>query len=149
MFNKYTSYPKVCDSVDSLLQSIASSKTKTTIHCYCIHAHKFLKRETEKTFWSTQIAIIKQTRLSRGLISLFVYTHTSYDMAIICSFRNTIQQTGWLLTSTYIYYPDVGDSVVDSGIFLVGFHKAATSYHSHLGIAMPPVIYPEHLQLDC
>ena len=50
MFKKYTSCPKVCDSASGLLQSVASSKAKTTIHCYCIHAHMFLKKETEKAF---------------------------------------------------------------------------------------------------
>ena len=58
MFKKYTSCPKVCDSASILLQNIVRSKAKTTIHCYCIHTHRFLKQETEKTFWPTQIAII-------------------------------------------------------------------------------------------
>ena len=123
MFKKYTSCSGICDSASSLLQSVASSKAKITIHCYCIHAHRFLKQETEKAFWSTQIVIIKQLRLSRGLISLFVYVHTSCDMAMVRSFRKSIERTGWHVTTTDIYYPDVGGSLADSGTFLVGFHS--------------------------
>ena len=35
--------------------------------------------------------------------------------------------------------------MADSGTFLVGFHRAATSNHAKLNIAMPPVIRPEPL----
>ena len=111
-----------------ILQAVCSRallalKQKTIIHCYCIHVHRFLKQETEKIFWSTQIAIIKQLRLSRGLISLFIYAHTSCDMAMVRSFRKSIERTGWHVTTTDIYYPDVGGSLADSGTFLVGFHS--------------------------
>ena len=55
----------------------------------------------------------------------------------------------FVLLSFYVYhpmyYPYVGDSMADHGTFLVGFHKAATSFHAKLNIAMPPVIRPEPL----
>jgi hypothetical protein len=49
------------------------------------------------------------------------------------------------MASTDIYYPDMGDSVADTGIFLVGFHKASTKDHTKLNIAMPSVIRPQPL----
>ena len=94
MFKKYTSCPEVCDSANSLLQSVASSKAKTTMHCYCIHAQRLLKQETEIAFWSTHITIIKQLRLIRGLISLFIYAHTTGDMAMVRGFRKSVERTG-------------------------------------------------------
>ena len=39
----------------------------------------------------------------------------------------------------------MSDSLAGCGTFLVGFHKAATSDHAKLNIAMPPVIRPELL----
>ena len=55
----------------------------------------------------------------------------------------------FVLLSFYVYhpmyYPYVGDSMADHGTFLVGFHKAATSFHAKLNIAMPPVIRAEPL----
>ena len=50
MFKKIQTAPKPLDSVNSLFQSIASSKSRYSIHRYCIHSHRFLKRETERTF---------------------------------------------------------------------------------------------------
>ena len=72
MFKKHTTCPRICDSAASLLQGIAGSKAKSTIHCYLVHSHRFLKCATEQQLWSTQIAIIKHLRLSRNLICFCV-----------------------------------------------------------------------------
>ena len=55
MFKIFTNCPKISDSANSLLHNNASSKARSTIQCYCIvHSHRFY--ETERTFWSVQIA---------------------------------------------------------------------------------------------
>ena len=100
------------------------------MHCYCIHSHRFLKRETERTFWSVQAAIVKQLRESRSLSIIWVYIHTSCDANLVTSFKRTLQKSGSRISVTNAYYPDLGDSVADSGTFILGVHKSATSNHA-------------------
>ena len=90
MFKKFTNFPQISDSANSLLQSIACSKAISIIHCYCIHSHRFLKRETKRTFWSVQAAIVKQLRESRSLTTLWVFIHTSCDTNLVSSFKRSL-----------------------------------------------------------
>jgi hypothetical protein len=145
MTKRHTSCPRVADSANSLRQNIASSKEKSTVHCYCIYSHRFLKRDTERKFWSTQAEIVKLLQKNRRLVSLFVFVHTSCDMALANGFKRSMQRSGWLMSSTDIYYPDVGNSVADSAAFLLGVHKAATGNHKPIRVAMPPSVCPDSL----
>ena len=70
LFKQFTGCPIIADWADGLLQSVASSKAASTLHGYCIHSHRFLRRETEKKFWSVQAAIIRALRNKRGLITI-------------------------------------------------------------------------------
>ena len=52
LFKQISGCPKIAASADGLFQYVASSKATSTIHGYCIHSHRFFKRDTEKKFWS-------------------------------------------------------------------------------------------------
>ena len=47
LFKQITGCPVISDSADDLLRCINASSAKSIIHGYCIHSHRFLKRETE------------------------------------------------------------------------------------------------------
>ena len=66
-------------------------------------------------------------------------------MALANGFKRSMQRSGWLMSTTDIYYPDVGDSVADSAAFMLGVHKAATGNHVPIRVAMPPSVCPDPL----
>ena len=66
-------------------------------------------------------------------------------MALANSFKKSLQRSGWLMSSTDIYYPDVGDTIADSAAFMLGIHKAATGNHTPIRVAMPPIVHPDPL----
>ena len=142
MFKKFTSCPRICDSADGLLHSITSSKAKSVIHGYLIHTHRFLSRDTERRFWSVQAAIVRALREHRSLIIVWAFVHPSCDRTLVKGFNRALRRTGWIISLTDVYYPDFGDSVADSGVFLMGTHKGASSIHTELNITTPPAIRP-------
>ena len=120
LFKQFTRCPSISNSADDLLKRIQTSTATSTIHGYFIHSHRFRKRETEHTFWTVQSAIIRALRAKRGLQIFWVSIHPSCDMALANGFVRSTSRTGWIVSTTSVYFPDMGDSVADSSTFLVG-----------------------------
>ena len=102
MFKQHAKCPKIADSAIGLLQMVVTSKAKSTIHGFCIHSHKFKSRDVEEKFWTTQANIITVLRDKRGLQSLLVFIHNSYDYSLAKRFRYGLKRTGWAISSTDI-----------------------------------------------
>ena len=94
LFKQISACPVIATSANGLLQAIASSKATSIIHGCCIHSHQFLRRETEKKFWSVQAAIVRALREKRGLVTLWVFIHPSCDRTLAFGFRRAVQRTG-------------------------------------------------------
>ena len=142
MFKKYTKCPRVCDSADSMLQSMATSEAKSVIQGYTIHTHTFTKHDTEKSFWSVQVAIVKAIREKRSLTSLMACIHPTCNKSLVSGFRRATQRRGWNVSSVDVYYLDLGDSVADSGMFLLAVHKNASIVRKGLKVKIPPSVSP-------
>ena len=112
---------------------------------YCIHFHRFLKRETEQKFWTFQAAILKALRVKWGLIAVWVFVHPSCDMTLACVLHCTVNKTGWILSTNDVYYPDLGDRVADSGTFFIGIHKGSTAPHAPVCVFFQPTTKPNPL----
>ena len=145
LFKQFTRCPTISNSADDLLGRISSSTATTTIHGYCIHSHRFGRRETKQAFWTVQAAIVRALRAKRGLTALWVYIHPSCDMKLALGFRRAIQRTGWILSTLDAYFPDIGDSIADSATFFVGVHKGSTSNHLQIRVPFPPPKEPQAL----
>ena len=145
LFKQISACPVIAASADGLLQSVASSKATSIIHGYCIHSHRFLRRETEKKFWSVQAAIVRALREKRGLVTLLVFIHPSCDRTLAFGFRRAVQRTGWVMSTTDVYYPHMGDTVADSGTFFIGIHKGASADQSPIQVTFPPAAQPMSL----
>ena len=59
--------------------------------------------------------------------------------------RRAIQRTGWILSTNDVYYPDIGDTVADSGTFFIGSQKGSTSFHDLVRVVFPPIKKPKPL----
>ena len=145
LFKQISCCPIISESADGLLNCIASSGARSSVHGYCIHSHRFLNRETEKKFWTVQAAIVRALRQKRGLVTLWAFVHPSCDLVLAAGFRRAIQRTGWVVSVTDIYYPDMGDAVADSGMFFLGIHKGASENKSPINVTFPPASQPKSL----
>ena len=145
LFKKFTRCPSISNSADDLLKRIQTSAATGTIHAYIIHSHRFRKKETEHAFWTIQSAIIRTLRAKRGTQIFWVFIHPSCDMGLAKLFRRSTSRTGWIISSTTIYFPDFGDSIADNTTVYVGIHKGCTSNHTAINVAFPPQIAPQPL----
>ena len=70
--------------------------------------------------------IVRALRQKRGLVTLWVFVHPYCNLVLAAGFRRAIQRTGLVVSVTGDYYPSMGDTVADSGMFYLGIHKGAS-----------------------
>ena len=145
LFKQITGCPVILDSADDLLRCINASSNKSIIHGYFIHSHRFLKHETEQKFCTVQAFIVRALSANRGLIYVWVFVNPSCDMTLACGLRRAIQWILWILSTNDVYYPDLGDTVSDSGTLFIGVHKGSTVPHAPVRVVFPPITKPKLL----
>ena len=133
------------DSADDLLRCINASSANSIIHGYCIHSHIFLKRDTAQKFWTVQASIVRSLRVKKSFIAFWVFVHPICDMTLAYGLRCVIQQPGWILSTNDVYYPDIGDTVVDSGTFFISIHKGSTVFNAPVRVVLPTIKKPKPL----
>ena len=85
--------------------------------------------------------------MKRGLVAVWVFVHPSCDMTLACGPRGAIQQTGWIISTNDVYYPDIEDTVSVSGNFFIGIQKGRTASHAPVCVVFPPITKPKPLDL--
>ena len=68
-------------------------------------------------------------------------------MTLACEPRRAIQKTGWIISTNGVYYPDIEDTVSDSGPCFIGIHKGSTVSHTPVRAVFPPITKPNPLAL--
>ena len=145
LFKEHTNCPHIADSSAGLLQHIVSSKVTSPIHGYFIHSHRFLLAQTQVDFWRIQSAIVRALQTQRRLQIFVAHVHPDCDHAPITSFRRSLTRTGWILSSTDVYFPQFGDSIADGAQFIIGLHRTASSNHDRILLPTPPPSKPSPL----
>jgi len=74
-----------------------------------------------------------------------VFVHNSCDLVLADGFRLVAEKKGWILTLTQVYFPDMGDSVADSGALFAGNHGGATPSREPVRVVPPPASHPDPL----
>ena len=65
-----------------------------------------------------------------GFLFILLATRQS-PTAFVCS------STGWVISTTPIYFPDIGDSVSDDSTIFVGVHKGYAAATKSINISFP------------
>ena len=68
-------------------------------------------------------------------------------MTLACGPRRAIQPTGWIISTSDVYYPDIKDKVSDSGTFFIGINKGRTASHAPVCVVFPTITKPKPLDL--
>ena len=66
-------------------------------------------------------------------------------MTLAAGFCHAIQRTGWVVSTTDVYYPGMVDTVADSGMFFLGIHKGASEDQSPINVTFPSASQPKSL----
>ena len=74
-----------------------------------------------------------------------MFVHNSCDYSLTKGFRYKIESAGWAISSTDIYFPDVGDSVADTGTFFLGVHTGTSPEAEAPMVKFPPNVAPLRL----
>ncbi len=83
--------------------------------------------ETITAFWQVQAAIISQLRLIQSLSMIIVMIHPDHDGRSVKMFSSNLQSNGWVISSTNVLYPDLGDTIADSCHLIIAIHSSCAS----------------------
>ena len=138
LFHEFTACPNVFANGKDLLHHIRASGDSSQIHGYLIHSLRFKDSDTTSTFWQLQAAIIAQLRSIRNLQLFVRIVIPDHDGKCVKSFTGTLKRAGWVLSSSNVSFPDIGDSVAGECRFIIGVHTSSTSVVEPLMLTMPP-----------
>ena len=138
--------PTVLVSSDDILQTTkAFTIASTVLHGYFIHSHRFLQSSTRPKFWKTQASIIKALQCQQGLVVFTATIHPEWDLTPVTAFKNSLKHGGWILSDHNIYYPNFGDSIADSAMFIMGVQRTCSQYNIPIICPIPPAVSGRNL----
>jgi hypothetical protein len=130
-----------------MLNHIRALGDTSVVHGYMIHSPCFQNSNTTTKFWHVQAAIISDLRLIR-LLSIIVATvtvHPEHDGCSIKTFSTNLKSKGWILPSTDVHYPDLGDTIAGGCRIITAVHLSCASTVEPLQLKRPPLVPPHSL----
>jgi hypothetical protein len=122
---------------------IRASGDTSVIHGYLIHSPRFQMSKTTTTFWQIQATIISQLRLIQLLSIIIAMIHPDHDGRSVKTFSANLKSNGWVLSSTDVFYPNLGDTIAGSCCLIIAIHSSCTSTVNPLLLKRPPLV-PTH-----
>lgn len=105
LLGKFTDCKTILHGVKDLYDHIRSSGISSQLQGYLIHSHRLPSTETTTTFWQLQASIVTQLRSSRSLSMAIAHIPPDHDSHTASKFRTALQKTGWIITTTDVYFP--------------------------------------------
>jgi hypothetical protein len=145
LFQDITSCRQIFVTANNMLNHIRASGETSVVHGYMIHPPRFQNSNTTTKFWQVQAAIILDLRLTR-LHSIIVATvHQEHDGGSIKTFSTNLKLKGWVLSSTDVHYPDLGDTIAGGCCIITAIHSSCASTVEPLQLKRPLLIPPRPL----
>ena len=138
LFHEFTTCNTILPSASALLDHVRASGDQGPIDGYVIHSHRYQNSEPATAFWSLQGSIVTQLRLIRRLNLIVAFVHPDHDGRSVAKFAKTLTSAGWVISSTQLSFPDLGDSVVGTTTVLIGVHDSTQSKVSPVSLRTPP-----------
>ncbi len=69
--------------------------------------------------------------------------HPDQDGRSMKTFWSNLKSNGWVLSSTDVFYPDLGDTIAGSCRLIIAIHSSCTSMVNPLHLNRPPSV-PTH-----
>jgi hypothetical protein len=107
--------------------------------------HVFQTSDTTTKFWQLQAIIIAQLCLICSLSIVVAIIHPDHDGRSVKSFQSTLKSSGWIIASTNVFYPDLGDTVAGSCRVITAVHSSSASTVDPLLLKRLPPVSPRPL----
>jgi hypothetical protein len=128
-----------------MLIHICASGDTSVVHGYMIHSPHFQNSNMTTKFWQVQAAIILDLRLIH-LLSINVATvHPEHDGHSVKTFSTNLKLKGWILSSTDVHYPDLGNTIAGGCSIITAVHSSCASTVEPLQLKRPPLVPPRPL----
>jgi hypothetical protein len=102
----------------------------------------FSNSNTTTKFWQVQAAIILDLRLIRSLSIIVATVHPEHDSRSVKTFSTNLKLKGWILSSTDVRYPDLGDTIAGGCCIITAVHSSSASTVEPLQLKRPPQVPP-------
>ena len=66
--------------------------------------------------------------------------HPDNDGRSVKTFSSNLKSNGWVLSSTDVFYPDLGDTIAGSCRLIIAIHSSSTSTVNPLLLKRPPSV---------
>jgi hypothetical protein len=146
LFQEFTSCHQIFNSSTDMLNHIRASGDTSVIHGYLIQSPGFWTSDTTTKFWQLQAIIIAQLCLIHSLSIVVAIVHPDHDGRSVKSFQSTLKSSGWIIASTNVFYPDLGDTVAGSCHVITAVHSSSASMVDPLLLKRPPPVSPRPLR---
>ncbi len=145
LFQEFTLCGQIFNSSMDMLNHIHASGDTSVIHGYLIQSPRFQTSDTTAKFWQLQATIISQLCLIRSFSIIVAIVHPDQDGRSVKSFQSTLKSSGWIITSTNVFYLDLGNTVAGSCFVITAVHSSSTSMVDPLLLKRPPPMLPRSL----
>ncbi len=92
-----------------------------------------------------QAAVILDLRLIRLLSIIVATVHPEHYGGSVKTFSTNLKLKGWILSSTDVHYPDLGDTIAGSCCIITAVHSSCASTIKPLQLKRPPLVPPHPL----
>jgi hypothetical protein len=141
LFQEFTSCKQIFNSATDLLNHICASGDTSVIHGYLIHLNRYQTSKTTSKFWQLQTSIISQLWQMCNLNIIIAIVHPDNNGLSVKTFTTKLKSNGWVVSSSDVSYPDLGDSIAGSCRLILGIHlSCAASVEPLLLLKHPPAI---------
>ena len=89
-----------------------------------------------------QAAVILDLRLIRLLSIIVATVHPEHYGRSVKTFSTNLKLKGWILSSTDVHYPDLGDTIAGSCCIITAVHSSCASTIKPLQLKQPPLVPP-------
>jgi hypothetical protein len=106
--------------------AIKYSKVHQTCSIKLVHlshsSPRFQTSDATTKFWQLQATIIAQLCLICSLSIVVAIIHPDHDGCNVNSFQSTLKSSGWIIASTNVFYPDLGNTLAGSCRVITAVH---------------------------
>jgi hypothetical protein len=114
-----------------MFNHIHASNDTSVIHGYLIQSPRFQTGDTTTKFWQLQASIIAQLCLIHSLSIVVAIVHPDHE-----------KSSGWIIASTDVFYPDLGNTVAGSCSIITSVHSSSALMVDPLLLQWPPPVPP-------
>jgi hypothetical protein len=127
LLKEFAQCPLILNGAKELYDHVRKSGDTSKLDGYLIHSHRFPTSASTRTFWQLQASIISEMRKIRNLSLFVAFVHLDHDGRPVGLFAKALQSQGWVISDTFVYFPDFGDSVAGSSRLIIGVHSETDS----------------------